>query len=161
MKTPHQQRVEQFMTLARQEVPEKPTVPSEEVRKLRAKLILEEAFETVRELGFKYTYFVDCCSAYDNAEIGSQFTQLQPILNHVVDLSKLAKESADLSVVNTGTLSACGIHDADVLKAVDENNLNKFGPGHSYREDGKLLPPPGFKKSPDMQLVLDNQEGEF
>ncbi len=48
----HQQRVEHFMRQARQPLPEEPSIPSEEIRRLRAKLILEEALETIKALGF-------------------------------------------------------------------------------------------------------------
>jgi len=42
-KSSHQVSVEKFMQLGNQERPSKPTIPSLEVRKLSAKLILEEA----------------------------------------------------------------------------------------------------------------------
>ena len=49
----HQQRVDEFMRLAKQNLPAVPTEPSEEVRLLRAKLIFEEAVETIRALVWK------------------------------------------------------------------------------------------------------------
>ncbi|RME85522.1 MAG: hypothetical protein D6785_04320, partial [Planctomycetota bacterium] len=52
MKSPHQKRVEEFMRLAGQEIPEVPTLPDEKTRLLRSKLILEEALETIHALGF-------------------------------------------------------------------------------------------------------------
>ena len=51
MKSEHQKRVESFMRLAKQDVPEKVTIPSDEVCRLRASLILEEALETISSLG--------------------------------------------------------------------------------------------------------------
>ena len=50
----------------------------------------------------------------------------------------------DVSVVTIGTLSAFGVDDSPVLKIVDEANLRKFGRGHSYRADGKLVKPADF-----------------
>jgi hypothetical protein len=44
-------------------------------------------------------------------------------------------------VVTIGTLSALGISDGALLKEVDLNNLDKFGDGHSLRDDGKLIKP--------------------
>lgn len=52
-KSPHQQRVEEFMGKFGQEVPDKPTMPDEDTRLLRAKLIFEETLETIYALGFK------------------------------------------------------------------------------------------------------------
>ena len=48
----HQVRVALFMDLAKQDCPLKPTEPTEKVAKLRATLILEEALETIKALGF-------------------------------------------------------------------------------------------------------------
>ena len=52
-KTNHQLRIESFMKLAGQELPQSPVVPDIKIRQLRAALILEEAFETIDALGFK------------------------------------------------------------------------------------------------------------
>jgi hypothetical protein len=52
VKTPHQQLVEAFMAKAGQAVPDRPTADvDKEVRLLRAKLIFEEALETIEALG--------------------------------------------------------------------------------------------------------------
>jgi hypothetical protein len=49
MKTQHQLRIEEMMRKAEQGLPQVPTAPSIDVRLLRAKLILEEAIETIRK----------------------------------------------------------------------------------------------------------------
>jgi len=49
----HYNRIKEFMKLAGQDTPKKPIEPSSEIRKLRAKLILEEALETISALGFE------------------------------------------------------------------------------------------------------------
>ena len=59
----------------------------------------------------------------------------------------------DLAVVTTGTLSACGVPDLPFQQAVDQNNLEKFGPGNTIRDDGKLIKPPGHKP-PDIAGIL-------
>ena len=61
------------------------------------------------------------------------------------DLCAIVDGCCDLSVVTIGTLSACGVPDELFLKLVDENNLAKFGDGHSIREDGKLIKPSDHK----------------
>ncbi len=147
----HQQRVEQFMKLARQAVPEEPTLPDEATRALRARLILEEALETCEALGFRLAdlegYFLGPKQAVE---------YLLPDRRLTPSLEEVADGCADLSVVTIGTLSSCGVKDRPLLEEVDENNLAKFGPGHSWREDGKLIKPPGHKH-PDIKKVIAEQ----
>ena len=157
-KSVSQQRVEKFMGLIgteSQNVPNSPIMPNASIRELRAKLILEECLETVRDLGFA--------------------TMIQPSdLNGRLYLTKddiilvqtgnetlvgIADGCADIAVVTTGTLSACGLSDVSIQECVDMNNLEKFGPGHSFREDGKLIKPPGHKP-PDLEGVIEAQRKE-
>lgn len=130
-KSPHQQRIEQFMVLADQAIPPSPLMPSEEVRLLRAKLIFEEAMETIAALGVTVQL---ARLPVDNADCA--FTA-----DGVPDLYAIADGCADLSVVAIGTLSACGIADEALLAEVDESNLRKFGEGSYRRDDGKWCKP--------------------
>lgn len=146
MKSEHQQRIEKFMELAGQKLPTKPTLPNLETRKLRAKLILEEALETVDALGL---YAETDREAIDLRIDDIIFKELaEPNLIGIVD------GCCDLSVVTIGTLSACGVPDIPVLQLTDENNLAKFGPGGYRREDGKWIKPPNHKP-PDYSKVLN------
>lgn len=150
-KSLHQQRVEDFMVKAGQEVPTKPTVPSEEVRLLRAKLILEEALETIDALGF-------CVEVIINSD-GSQ-TMSKPIYvphDRGPNLNEVVDGCCDIRVVTTGTLSAFGIADVGPQRAVDESNLRKFGPGGYRRDDGKWIKPTDWV-APDWGLILKEQE---
>jgi len=138
--TPHQARVAEFMRLAGQELPQLPGLPSLGIRKLRAKLILEEALETLKGLGYEpvkkpWSQDWDVQEAYEP------------------DLVEIVDGCADISVVTTGTLLACGVGDEDLLKLVDENNLAKFGPGGYRREDGKWMKP-AEHKAPDIAGLL-------
>lgn len=154
-KTGHQKRIEKFMRLAEQDVPCEPTEPSPEVRLLRAKLIFEEAMETITALGV-------------DVMIDEMRGQQGPVAlyegNHKLvvnprrkfNMIEVADGCADVSVVTIGTLSACGIADKPLLKEVDESNLRKFGPGGRMREDGKWLKPPDWK-APDIAGVLKDQ----
>ncbi len=78
------------------------------VRRLRARLILEEALETIQGLGFHVP--VGEISEHEKG----------------FDLVAVADGCADLSVVNTGTLIACGVPDESLLQLVDSNNIAKF-----------------------------------
>lgn len=150
MRSEHQQRIDKFMELAGQDVPDKPIEIDEETRVLRAKLILEEALETIRDglgvdISCNKTHITD-----DNAEF--EFTAKYKKF----DMVATADGCADLSVVNIGTLSAIGISDNGLLREVDENNLKKFGEGGHRREDGKWVKPPGHKP-PDIKAILVEQ----
>lgn len=151
MRSAHQQRVDQFMRRAGQDVPNAPTVPDKEIRLFRAKLILEEALETItRGLG------VEVLVHYHADDEGSEVLSIPIDENSITtrpeghrddhgDVSLTAKYQpnveelvdgcADLSVVTVGTLTAFGIDDRPLLEEVDAANLRKFGPG-GYRSDG-------------------------
>lgn len=149
LRTDHQERVRRFMVLARQATPDVPTIPSVMVRLLRAKLIIEEALETCKALGVRISIH-NGPEALLEEHLGFASSGEAP------DLTEIADGCADVSVVTTGTLIACGIQDRPILEAVDENNLAKFGPGHSWREDGKLIKPPGHKKV-DLESIIQAQ----
>lgn len=142
-RSPHQLRVEKMMRMISdltgrrqpgQWIPSDPVgdLP-EEGRKLRAKLILEEALETIHALGFRVV---------GDGELRS----------HGLGFNLIGTIDGcfDLRVVTTGTLSAFGIPDESGQRLVDENNLAKFGPGCTVRSDGKLIKPPDHK-APDLE----------
>lgn len=135
IRTEHQQRVEAFMTLAKQDVPLIPRIPDESVRLLRAKLIYEEAVEGVTALG--------CCRNDDGT------ITLKAGCGCGLSLVKIVKECCDISVVTMGTLSALGIADEEVLRIVDASNLSKFAEGYTVRGDGKIIKSPHFKQPYD------------
>lgn len=149
--TPHYQKVEQFMHGAMQTVPDDPCIPSEEVRLLRAKLILEEAVETIHALGFTPRALGD---PDDIADVVTFDDDLEPNLKEIID------GCCDLKVVTTGTLIACGVPDEYPQKLVDDNNLEKIEKG-TIREDGKLIKPPDHQP-PDIAGFLKEigYEGE-
>lgn len=141
MKTPHQKRIEKFMRLAKQQVPDCPTIPEPEILRLRAALILEEAMETIDALG---------CEVLVNNTFSLEKGKYCIINTHKPSLEEIADGCADISVVTIGTLSACGLPDKKLLEMVDKNNLDKFGEGHSFRSDGKLIKPEGHQP-PDIK----------
>jgi len=161
MKSEHQLNVEAFMLRAKQEVPIVPTMPNAEVRALRARLILEEAFETIKALGVCVEATLpDGDMIVDGNEV--EFKDLRLIASDdehrwpsfEPNMIEVIDGVCDLSVVGIGTLSAMGCPDLPFIRAVDAANLRKFGPGHSWRGDGKLLKPPGFAP-PDLESILE------
>ncbi len=158
-KTRHQRRVEEMMKLAGQPIPKQPTFPPANIRLARAKLVLEEALELVDALGVDIKASLpDPTNNSINLQIPVQFRDLVFSIrpNHSVQLSEIAKEAADCSVVTIGTLSAFGISDSSILKAVDYNNLDKFGPGGYLDQNGKWIKPPNHRK-PDIKHELQLQ----
>ncbi len=112
-----------------------------EDRRLRAKLIWEETLETLRGLGFSY-------------DLDGGLVELHPF-----NLVEAVDGCFDLRVVTTGTLSALGVPDLKGQEMVDRNNLAKFGPGCSIREDGKLIKPPGHVAPDIMGLLMRLNHG--
>ncbi len=56
----------------------------------------------------------------------------------VAGLASMVKACACISVINIGSLVACGIEDAEVLECVDAANLLKVRSGHLDPETGKF-----------------------
>jgi len=151
MRSNHQQKVDVFMKFAEQDLPSGPLVPDIEIRELRARLILEEALETIEALGFSINHVPnqpeDGKIAFENMKL---IGDLEP------NLVEIADGCADVKVVTTGTLSACGIDDLELQDLVDDNNLAKFGPGSYRRNDGKWMKPPDHRP-PDISSLLSKQ----
>ena len=140
----HYESVKEVMQKANQRTPDKPTIPDEKTRLLRAKLILEEALETIEALGFGVT------------QIPSETTQDEWDF-HVtksIDLQQIIDGCCDLKVVTTGTLISCGIPDDYVQKMVDENNLEKSR-NWTIRDDGKFIKHPDHQP-PDIAGFLED-----
>ncbi len=146
MPTEHYQRVKAFMEKAGQSTPTKVRIPDAHTRSLRARLILEEALETINALGFSVEVM--------GREVKIETCEFSP--EKPVDLEGVADGCADISVVTIGTLIAFGIEDEQLLREVDEANLRKFGPGSYAREDGKWIKPEDWTP-PDIARVLHRQ----
>lgn len=142
-------RIKLFMQKAGQATPDKPTIPNLETRKLRAKLILEEAFETIQD-GLGLLIQDNPTKLLVDSERFSFLEGLSPNLIEIVDGCE------DIRVVTTGTLIACGVRDAATSEEVDKNNLAKFGKGGYRRVDGKWVKPPNHKP-PDIRGILIQQ----
>lgn len=144
----HQFRINEFMRKAGQELPPSPCIPSEEIRLLRAKLILEEAFETVAGLGVAVMLRLEQAKIINDGEVPCQqvlFADCELIISGECDILEVADGCADISVVTIGTLSAFGIRADSVVAEVDCANLRKFGPGGYRREDGKWIKPSNWQ----------------
>jgi predicted HAD superfamily Cof-like phosphohydrolase len=155
LRTPHQQRVEEFMRNAGQDVPDEPTIPDSKTLILRAKLILEEALETVEALGV--TVWLSDETTDRQLDVSkTNFDRLEFNQDITPNLVEIVDGCADLMVVTSGTLSAIGVADEPFLEEVDRHNLAKFGPGGYRRDDGKWIKPSNLQP-PEIERLLKDQ----
>lgn len=136
-----------FMQKAGQATPEKLTIPSESDRILRAKLILEEAFELINDgLGIGVANFGHFLKPAD----------FNYVITGEVDPVESMDGAADLFWTGVGGVSI--IFGADlnsVLDEVDRSNQSKFIDGHR-REDGKWQKGPSYSPA-DIKSVLKDR----
>ena len=108
---------------------------------LRAKLILEEAFETIEAMGFEVEVI--------RSQIGQHIRVTRigdPDWVEVID------GLCDLTYVTIGTAVEMGLELLPFFHAVHHSNMKKIG--GPVREDGKSLKPPGWKPPP-IRFLLD------
>lgn len=115
--TPEQKTVKLWNQRAGNECPDKPTIPDLATRKICAKLILEEALETVAALGF---IAGDGFDEWEIRAISLEASAFPP------NLTEIADGCADLLVVTLGCASRCGIDLEPVFNDVTRSNNSKW-----------------------------------
>ena len=158
LKSKEQMLTELFMSKMRdprQAIPVRPCIPSLEIRKLRASLMLEETLETIKAMGLcavdAHGRSIETGDVLFAQAIDPQGKSLP------VDLVEVADGLADVHVVGPcGTASAFGIALAPVYRLISCNNLLKFAEGHSFRADGKLQKPASHP-SPTKEIAAELQ----
>jgi len=163
LKSKNQLMVEKFKALThehpmgvlRQVISVRPTADLPlEVRKLCARLMLEETLETIQDgLGLAVRVPERPCAG--DRELVT-IDRVEFVSRSRAYLVTLADGLADQEVVLLGTASAFGIAQQPIFEAVMDNNCEKFGPGHSMDEGGKLVKPAGHK-APDIGALLRQQ----
>jgi predicted HAD superfamily Cof-like phosphohydrolase len=128
--TPEQAMVAEFHRAAGMSPPSSLTKRDEDMRALRARLVLEEAREVEEALSI--------------ATATEGETQIE-------QLAALAKELSDQLYVVYGTAVEMGIDLDPVFGAVHRSNMAKFEGGMRLREDGKVLKPDGWQ-SPEREI---------
>lgn len=146
-------QVAAFMYALNQPVREKPGIPSDELVRLRAELILEEAFEYI-------TACLDLSDVRDsvNDPIANYPSEMIEAIRRApirVDLVKLADACADLDYVVTGARHTFGISGRQIADEVHYSNLLKLG-GPVDPKTGKVLKPKGWTP-PDVEGCLREQ----
>lgn len=112
--------------------PQIPTVPTPNLARLRANLVLEETKELLYELGF-------VIGAHGRLEDRNN--------DDPIDLQKVAKETADLLYVTYGNAASLGIPIDKVYDEVHTSNMSKLTKDGQVlrREDGKVLKSDQYK----------------
>ena len=147
----HIENVKEFHRHAKQGIADRPNIPSEKVRLLRAKLILEEAIETIHAMGVDFGVGIGDGQFTHPYEFN--FFEFAISEDKECDLVEVADGCADLTVVTTGTQIEFGIPIEEVQEAVDQSNLAKFTGDYKIRDDGKVIKPSNWK-SPDLETIL-------
>lgn len=151
--TNEQKLIEEFMLKAGQELPIAPTSDIDlETRKLRAKLILEEALETIND-GLGLAVFFETGLPEGSFEASVRDVTFQEFDN--TDLIELADGVADLLYVSYGTASTCGVDMEPVFDEVHKSNMSKFIDGYKD-SSGKWIKGPSFRP-PDIKTVIEKQ----
>ena len=137
----------------RQEIPKSSGLPSLEIRRLRAQLILEEAFETVEALGF----FV-CTEVFNSDRLGLRTFDTRGLIlvetNSTLNFEKAIDGCVDTIYVCVGTLMSMGVPDLPFSQEVCRANEAKFPNGKPVVNDaGKFQKPDGWNP-PDIAGVL-------
>ena len=143
----HVDGIVSFMQKAGQATPEKLTVPSEQDRILRAKLIIEEAFELINKgLGIEVNNFGHFLKPNDFGYI----------ITGEADPIESLDGACDLYWVGVGGVAIVfGAHLNSVLDEVDRSNQSKFIDGHR-REDGKWQKGQSYSPA-DIKSVLKDR----
>lgn len=142
--TNHVDGIVSFMQKAGQATPEKLTIPSEQDRILRAKLILEEVFELINEgLGIGVANFGHFLKPDD----------FNYVITGEADPVESLDGACDLFWTGVGGVAIIfGVDLEPVLDEVDRSNQSKFIDGHR-REDGKWIKGPSYSQA-DIKSVL-------
>jgi len=151
----NQTRVQLFMERIPSQVnmPTKPTIPSLEVRILRARLMLEECLETIENgLGLSIWVDEDFIISMKDLTFHERITGAQIREPNLVEI---ADGLADQEVVNLGTAIACGLNMQPFFDEVMNNNFLKLERG-TIDKYGKLIKS-GDHPKPNIERILKEQ----
>ncbi len=136
----------------RQFVPPSPAFPEFDVRILRARLIMEEAIETVNALGIELQHKPGQSGSCDTCVISIDSIEFEAC--GPGDFAAAIDGCCDSMYVNMGTLAAMGVPDEPHIHLVCEANEAKFPDGRGIADaNGKFQKPKGWR-APDHTLLI-------
>lgn len=142
--------VKEFCVAVGQPVPERPTMPSDELLQFRAKLICEEFAELMEAMGALQPELIKLRAACS--------LMISSMKSRGLQLHRVAAESVDLDYVVSGTRVSLGIDGAPVLAGIHAANMRKLG-GPKCPTTGKQLKPKGWQPF-DVESCIAEQCGE-
>lgn len=142
-------RITDWMRDGGQTVADEATLPRRADRKLRARLILEEALETCRDLGFDVVQQGETGHA-SLVSINSLHLLDEP---NYIDPVGIIDGCCDLMVVTLGTLTTLGIESEPHMEEVLRANEEKFAGGVIRDSGGKILKPDGWQPPNHQQFL--------
>ena len=140
-------RVAEFMSQAKQPVMDSPTLPEQEVRILAAKLILEEAQETIEALVCKIQFDKDKLFGPEVVVLDSGEFNIEEAVDGCLDTI----------YVCYWAMNAMGVADELPMLEVCDANERKFSDGHWIDDSGKLRKPPDWV-GPDISGAIKAQK---
>ncbi len=144
-----QNQIREFMVKAGQDTPDRPLIPSAEVRALRVRLIAEELVELAQALAVDIR--IDTDSGQDVPQVYIH-PKCNDIIEHPTDLVEAYDAVEDLMVVTIGTGVALGTNLQPGWDEVHSSNMSKFIDGHR-REDGKWIKGPSYRPAQLRQII--------
>ncbi len=141
----------------RQSIPDRYEIPDVATRKLRARLIMEEAIETVNALGFDVSFETDHARIVHSGDTKIEFYDgKEPDLVGIID------GCCDTIYVATAALCAVGAPDLSHLTLVHYANESKFPGGQVIKDaHGKYLKPAGWTPPNHKKLIDEGYNGQF
>lgn len=144
-----QQKVREFMEKIPQTINNHPTIPSDEDRIRRVKLLFEEVLEFAHANGVEVKVGVFTMNKkMDNMDFKA---------NGSVDLVEVADAIADIEYINLGSANTFGIDLKEIFQEVHKSNMKKFTGDAHKNSDGKWIKPSNWK-APNIKKILDKQK---
>jgi predicted HAD superfamily Cof-like phosphohydrolase len=145
------QQVKAFMEGAGQHVPDEPMQMDRSTAELRARLILEEAFETVAALGIE----IECRGEITDFKDLKLYSTVPPHVLATVD------GLCDIMYVTIGTFVSMGLPADPFMQEVCQNNMTKVCP-RAHIVAGKVQKPADYQppKLSEILLSLYTPKGE-
>lgn len=146
-------QIKTFKQKAGQSNPTTPTEPTQEEKKLLARLILEEALELVDALGVTVMVY-DTTGEFATKLLN--MNQINTVVTHELNLTEVMDACCDIFWVGVGGPAvALGISDKleACLNEVGESNLSKFIDGKKCPDTGKWLKGPSYRPAQIAEIM--------
>lgn len=119
-----QEQVRNFMVIAGQDCPKRPTTADEKTRILRVKLLLEEVLELAEASGID-VYVKDHNVSLIDAHKGTYGNSIEYATRSFPDLKEMVDALADIKYVNEGAANAFGLDLKPFFDEVHRSNMTK------------------------------------